>query len=127
MTGWELGNCRRYGLDPVIVVLNNQSWEMIRAFDPGSRCAHLGDWGHAGLAAQLGGRGLRVRTRAELEAACTSAFAERGRFQLIEVMLPEGSRTPMLERFSAGIRASRAGPTGEMDPAPAVAGEADLT
>ena len=127
MTGWELGNCRRYGLDPVVVVLNNQSWEMIRAFEPDSRCAHLGDWRYADLAGQLGGRGQRVQTRAELEAACRSAFAERGRFQLIEVMLPEGSRTPMLERFSAGIRASRAGPPGRTEPAPATAGEADLT
>ena len=32
MTGWELGNCRRYRLDPIIVVFNNKSWEMLRAF-----------------------------------------------------------------------------------------------
>ena len=23
MTGWELGNCRRYGLDPIVVLFNN--------------------------------------------------------------------------------------------------------
>jgi indolepyruvate decarboxylase len=107
MTGWELGNCRRYGLDPIVVVFNNQSWEMIRAFDPDSRSARLGDWHYADLADRLGGCGRRVRTRSELKAACAAAFAERGRFQLIEVMLPEGSRTPMLQRFSAGLRASR--------------------
>jgi indolepyruvate decarboxylase len=109
MTSWELGNCRRYGLDPIVVLLNNQSWEMIRAFEPGLRSASLGDWHYADLAERLGGRGRRVRTRSELKAACAAAFAERGRFQLIEVMLPEGSRTPILQRFSAGLRASRGG------------------
>jgi TPP-dependent 2-oxoacid decarboxylase len=23
MTGWELGNCRRYGFDPIVVLFNN--------------------------------------------------------------------------------------------------------
>src|SRR6202030_934314 len=32
MTGFELGNCRRYGLDPIVVLFNNASWEMLRAF-----------------------------------------------------------------------------------------------
>ena len=34
MTGWELGNCRRYGWDPIVVLFNNASWEMLRAFQP---------------------------------------------------------------------------------------------
>ncbi|CAG0995960.1 hypothetical protein GPROT1_03423, partial [Gammaproteobacteria bacterium] len=34
MTGWELGNCRRYGWDPIVVVFYNRSWEMLRAFQP---------------------------------------------------------------------------------------------
>ena len=36
MTGWELGNCRRYGLDPIVVLFNNCSWEMLRVFQPES-------------------------------------------------------------------------------------------
>lgn len=108
MTGWELGNCRRYALDPIVVVLNNQSWEMIRAFQPESKCADLGDWRYADLADTLGGRGHRVRTRAELKTALDAAFAERGRFQLIELMVAPGDSTPTLKRFSDGIRALRA-------------------
>ena len=108
MSGWELGNCRRYGLDPVVVVLNNQSWEMIRAFQPESRCAHLGDWHYAALADCLGGRGFRVHTRREFKAALDAAFEARGRFQLIEVMLQEGDSTPTLRRFAEGIHALRA-------------------
>jgi TPP-dependent 2-oxoacid decarboxylase len=36
MTGWELGNCGRYGLDPIVVLFNNGSWEMLRVFQPES-------------------------------------------------------------------------------------------
>lgn len=108
MSGWELGNCRRYGWDPIVVVLNNQSWEMIRAFQPESRCADLGDWHYADLAAALGGRGYRVHTPTELRAALATAFAERGRFQLIEMMIAPGDCTPTLQRFSDAIRALRA-------------------
>ncbi len=44
MTGWELGNCRRYGLDPIVVLFNNCSWEMLRVFQPESRFNDLDDW-----------------------------------------------------------------------------------
>ena len=37
MTGWELGNCRRYGLDPIVILFNNTSWEMLRVFQPEAR------------------------------------------------------------------------------------------
>ncbi|MDZ7811478.1 MAG: thiamine pyrophosphate-dependent enzyme [Arhodomonas sp.] len=44
MTGWELGNCRRYGWDPIVLLFNNCSWEMLRAFQPESRFNDLDDW-----------------------------------------------------------------------------------
>ena len=108
MTGWEIGNCPRLGIDPIVIVLNNQTWEMIRAFQTESRCATLGDWRYAEAATALGGHGQRVHTRAEFKAALDTAFAERGRFQLIEMMVPPGDSTPTLQRFSQGIRARRA-------------------
>lgn len=108
MTGLELGNCPRLGIDPIVIVLNNQSWEMIRAFQPESRCSDLGDWQLARVADAIGGRGHRVRTRREFKAALDAAFAERGRFQLIELMIPPGDSTPTLKRFSDGIHAMRA-------------------
>ncbi len=108
MTGFELGNCRRYGWDPIVIVLNNQTWEMIRVFEPDTRCADLGDWHYAELARGLGGDAARVHSRAELKAALDRAFATRGRFQLIEVMLQPGDSTPTLRRFADGIKALRA-------------------
>ena len=107
MTGWELGNCRRYGLDPIVIVFNNRSWEMLRVFQPESRFNDLDDWNFAQLAPALGGFGERVATRRELAAAIERAVARRGVFCLIEVMLERGKTSHTLERFVAGFQAAR--------------------
>ncbi len=104
MTGWELGNCRRLGIDPIVVVFNNASWEMLRAFQPESAFNDLDDWRFAEMARGLGGDGYRVTTRAELEAALRTAFTTRGRFQLIDAVYPRGRLSPTLERFVDGVR-----------------------
>ncbi|MGI4946467.1 MAG: indolepyruvate/phenylpyruvate decarboxylase [Janthinobacterium lividum] len=110
MTGFELGNCRRYGWDPIVVVFNNASWEMLRVFQPESAFNNLDDWRFAELAGPLGGDGVRVSTRRDLAAALTRAQATRGRFQLIEVMLPRGQTSDTLARFVAGFKAARERP-----------------
>jgi indolepyruvate decarboxylase len=104
MTGWELGNCRRYGLDPIVVLFNNRSWEMLRVFQPESAFNDLDDWHFAALAPSLGGHGERVRTRAELGAALDRAVEQRGKFSLIEVMLPRGTTSATLARFVQGFK-----------------------
>ncbi|MCM2309056.1 MAG: indolepyruvate/phenylpyruvate decarboxylase [Sulfuritalea sp.] len=104
MTGWELGNCRRYGWDPIVLLFNNASWEMLRTFQPESSFNDLGHWGFAEMAAGMGGDGVRVGTRAELKAALDKAMATRGRFQLIEVTIPRGVLSDTLQRFVAGVK-----------------------
>jgi indolepyruvate decarboxylase len=104
MTGWELGNCRRYGWDPIVLLFNNASWEMLRTFQPESGFNDLGHWGYAEMAAGMGGDGVRVGTRAELKAALDKALATRGRFQLIEVTIPRGVLSATLQRFVAGVK-----------------------
>jgi|RhiMetdeSRZDD1v2_1073273.scaffolds.fasta_scaffold00413_9 indolepyruvate decarboxylase len=110
MTGWELGNCRRYGLDPIVVLFNNRSWEMLRVFQPESAFNDLDDWHFADLAGSLGGHGERVATRRQLAAALEAAVRRRGLFSLIEVMLPRGATSDTLARFVAGFKASRQDP-----------------
>ena len=104
MTGWELGNCKRYGWDPIVLLFNNASWEMLRTFQPESSFNDLGDWGFADMARGLGGDGVRVRTRAELKTALDKAMATRSRFQLIEIMIPSGVLSNTLARFVAGVK-----------------------
>ena len=107
MTGWELGNCRRYGLDPIVVLFNNKSWEMLRVFQPESAFNDLDDWHFADIAASIGGHGVRVSTRGELAAALEQAVKRKGIFSLIEVMLPRGVTSKTLQRFVAGFKAAR--------------------
>ena len=104
MTGWELGNCRRYGWDPIVLLFNNASWEMLRTFQPESSFNDLDHWGFADMAAGLGGDGVRVSTRAELKAALDKAIKTRGRFQLIDVTIPRGVLSNTLQRFVAGVK-----------------------
>jgi indolepyruvate decarboxylase len=107
MTGWELGNCRRYGLDPIVVLFNNCSWEMLRVFQPESAFNDLDDWHFAAIAPSLGGHGERVATRRQLAAALDEAVARRGTFSLVEVMLPRGAVSRTLARFVEGLKAAR--------------------
>jgi indolepyruvate decarboxylase len=104
MTGWELGNCKRYGWDPIVLLFNNASWEMLRTFQPESHFNDLGHWGFAEMAAGLGGDGVRVGTRGELKRALDKAMATRGKFQLIEVTIPSGVLSATLARFVAGVK-----------------------
>ncbi len=104
MTGWELGNCRRYGWDPIVLLFNNASWEMLRTFQPESSFNDLERWGFAEMAAGMGGDGVRVSTRAELKAALDRAFVTRGRFQLIDITIPRGVLSETLARFVAGVK-----------------------
>ncbi len=104
MTGWELGNCRRYGWDPIVLLFNNSSWEMLRTFQPESTFNNLDDWKFADMAAAMGGDGIRVHTRAELAAALELSATRRGRFQLVEIMIPRGVLSETLSRFVDGVR-----------------------
>ncbi len=104
MTGWEIGNCRKYGLTPIVILFNNRSWEMLRTFQPGPEYHDLDDWHYADLAASLGGRGVRVRTCAELKAALDAAWRDNSRFQLVEVMLERGVTSDRLARFAGAVK-----------------------
>lgn len=104
MTGWELGNCKRYGWDPIVLLFNNSGWEMLRTFQPESRFNDLGTWDFAAMAAGLGGDGVRASTRRELEGALDRAVRTRGKFQLIEIMIPCGVLSQTLQRFVAGVK-----------------------
>jgi indolepyruvate decarboxylase len=104
MTGWELGNAARLGLDPIVLVFNNAGWEMLRAFEPGMRFNELDRWDFASMAAGMGGDGHAVHTRSQLHAALARAQATRGRFQLLDIRLAPGALSDTLARFVAAVR-----------------------
>lgn len=106
MTGLELGHCDRYGFAPIIILFNNQRWDMIDAFAPGLDCTNLTNWHYAELARSMGGNGMQVNSLDDFQQALQLALDNNGCFSLIEVMLPKGSRTDRLNNFAAGFKAA---------------------
>ena len=109
MTGMELLNCRRYGWNPIVLVFNNSSWEMLRAFQPESAFNDLDKLDYAALANALGGNGQAVSTKRELHAALDRAFGDETCFQLIDISLARGLMSNTLSRFVAGFKQMRNG------------------
>lgn len=104
MTGMELGHCRRYGLDPIVVVMNNAGWGMLSAFRPEARYTGLGEWDLAAVAKALGGGGQRVDMRSQLARALDQAARSRGAFQLIDVRIARDTLSPRMRRFAAAMQ-----------------------
>ena len=103
MTGSEISQCVRYGLNPVVILFNNSRWEMLQAFFP---TAHYNDtvpWPFAKLAELWGGKGFEVCTPGQLRAALRAAYPE-DRFCLIEVKLERGDISPILRGFVEGFK-----------------------
>lgn len=107
MTGIELLNCRRYGWNPIVLVFNNSSWEMLRAFQPESAFNDLDKLDYAALANALGGRGHSAGTKKELHTTLDLAFQDESGFQLIDISLARGLMSNTLNRFVAGFKAMR--------------------
>ncbi len=103
MTGLELGHCARYRLNPIVIVLNNQSWGMIKAFAPDLAATGLAGWQYAALGRGMGGGAAQVWNAYQFANALDDALADTSRFRLIEVMLPAHSYSRRLADFSAAL------------------------
>ena len=103
----ELLNCSRYGWNPIVLVFNNSSWEMLRAFQPESAFNDLNKLDYAALADTLGGRGHSAGTKKELHAALEQAFGDESCFQLIDISLERGLMSNTLSRFVSGFKEMR--------------------
>jgi len=103
MTGPEISQCVRYGLNPIVVLFNNSRWEMLQAFFPTASYNDTVSWPFAKLAELWGGRGFEARTPADLRSALNAAYSE-GRFCLIDVKLARGDISPILRGFVEGFK-----------------------
>lgn len=104
MTGLELGNARRLGLNPIVLVFNNSAWGMLKVFQPGAGYNDLATWRFAEIANALGGAGRRAGTRRELKEALDAAHADTSTWQLVEIMIPRGEYSRTLTRFVNAAR-----------------------
>lgn len=106
MTGLELGHCQRYGLNPIVIVLNNQSWGMIKAFAPELNATALGGWQYAALGRSMGCGASQIWNEQQFDGALADALADTRRPRLIEVMLPQHSYSDKLASFQRGLCAT---------------------
>ena len=79
MTGSEISHARKYGCNPIVVLLNNSRWEMLQAFFPDARYNETVGWPFSKLAELWGGRGFRAHTPRQFRDALDAAFAEEKR------------------------------------------------
>jgi indolepyruvate decarboxylase len=100
MTGMELSTIARYGLNPIVVVLNNHGYTTERFLLDGP-FNDIQLWQFHKLPEVFGsGRGFEVRTEGELDEALKAAVANRSSFSLLNVHLDPYDRSPALERLA---------------------------
>ncbi|MCA1958984.1 MAG: alpha-keto acid decarboxylase family protein [Nitrospira sp.] len=100
MTGTELASCVRYGLAPIVVVLNNRGYSTEREILEGP-FNDLHEWRYDKIFELIGsGMGSRVETQREFEERLASAFADRSRPHLLNVLLSPDDRSPGMVRLA---------------------------
>ena len=110
MTGPEISHAPRYGLAPIVVLINNSGWQIFRPVSPRPDLLEIPPWPYAQLADAWGGRGLRAATRDELREALEVAHGATC-FTLIECRVPPEDLSTISRRYiRAGARAAGAGP-----------------
>jgi indolepyruvate decarboxylase len=100
MTGQELSTALRYGLNPIVIVLNNHGYGTERHMQDGPYNDLL-PWRYHRLPELLGGgRSFLVNTEAEFAAALAAAQEHTESFCLLDVNLDPLDRSPALQRLA---------------------------
>jgi len=103
MTGTELSTTIRYGLNPIILVLNNYGYGTIRPLGEGS-FNDIVNWRYTHFPELLGaGRAITARTEGEFDTAMNTALADTQHFVLIEVELEKTDMSPALTRLAEKV------------------------
>jgi TPP-dependent 2-oxoacid decarboxylase len=100
MTGVELSTAVRYGLNPIVIVLNNRGYGTERQMQDGPYNDVL-CWNYSRLPEVLGaGRGFLVETEEQLDQALFMAERHTESYCLLDVRLDPLDRSPALQRLA---------------------------
>src|SRR5208282_27398 len=103
MTGMELSTIARYGLNPIVVVLNNHGYTTERFLLEGP-FNDIHEWAYHRVPDVLGaGLGLEIRTVGELDRGLETALGNTAGFSLLNVHLDPYDRSPALERLASRL------------------------
>jgi indolepyruvate decarboxylase len=108
MTGMELSTCAKYGLDPIVVVLNNDGYTTERLIVDGA-FNDVQRWDYSKLPEVIGsGRAHKVETVGDLDRALADARRRDGQFVLLDVRLDKLDFSPALRRLGANLQQAAA-------------------
>ncbi len=103
MTGTELSTTIRYGLNPIILVLNNHGYGTMRPLVKGP-FNDIINWHYTHLPEMLGaGHTFAVQTEGEFDTAMKAALAETQHFVMIEAELEKSDMSPALMRLAEKV------------------------
>jgi TPP-dependent 2-oxoacid decarboxylase len=104
MTGMELSTIARFGLNPIVIVLNNGGYGTERPMLDG-RFNDIHPWNFSRIPEILGaGKGFNVRTEEDLETALLEARGHADSFCILDVHLDPADRSQALERLTGTLR-----------------------
>jgi indolepyruvate decarboxylase len=98
MTGPEIAQAPRHGLNPVVLVLNNGGWQIFRPVMKHHELLDIPPWPYARLADDWGGHGFYVARVDELRAALVAA-ARSDRFVVIEAIVAPDDLSPVSRKY----------------------------
>jgi TPP-dependent 2-oxoacid decarboxylase len=103
MTGMELSTTIRYGLNPVVVVLNNGIYLTEQLMLEGA-FNNLQPWNYSNIPQVIGGgRGFHIETEDQFNNAISEALNFRNTFSILDVHLDRNDRSPALDRLTKNI------------------------
>jgi TPP-dependent 2-oxoacid decarboxylase len=103
MTGMELATAARYGLNPIVIVLNNFGYGTERPMLDGG-FNDVAPWQYARLPEIFGtGKGFEVNTEDEFEKALAAARDHTESFCILDVHLDPYDFSPLLERITGSL------------------------
>jgi indolepyruvate decarboxylase len=105
MTGMELSTLVRHGLNPVILVLDNQCYGTERRLHAGEFAFNdVHPWHYHKIPEVLGGgRGYEVHTEGDLDRALQAAWADQANLSLIQIHLDRDDCSSALVRLASRL------------------------
>jgi len=98
MTGPEISHAPRFGLNPIIIVINNGGWAIFRPIADRPDLLEIPPWPYARLAQDWGGAGFEATTAAELREALAAAHQCKT-FALINVQVGRDDLSPVTVKY----------------------------
>ena len=105
MTGMEISTAARFGLSPIVVVLNNCGYGTERPMTDGP-FNDIPAWRFSRLPEMIGaGQGFEVFTETDLEQALQAALSRTDSPSIIDVHLDPDDHSPALKRLTDALGA----------------------